>query len=292
MRPLWSRGWWAKIALALAALAASTLWYIHSRPDPARPALWQIDGPHGERGWLFGTIHALPHAAAWHGAKVDRALAASDRLVVEVARLNDDSATASAFTALAHSPGQPPLDARVPPSLRPALTKALAKLGQSPQDFTDTKSWAAALILARASDAGEDAGNGIDRALLRAYPRPIIELEGASAQFALFDSLPETAQRDLLNAVISGAHEDDLAQAWRHGDMATIATQTRRGLLAAPSLRQPLYVARNKHWAGMIDAMLRHGQHPFVAVGAAHMAGDAGLPVLLSATGWRVRRIQ
>ena len=279
------------LALGLAALG---WWLAGMIPDPARPALWQIEGPNGARGWLFGTIHALPHRAAWHGPKVDDALAQSDRLVVEVAGLNDDAATARTFAALAHTPGLPPLDARVPVALRPALAKALAEAGRGAQDFTDTETWAAALILAQASDTGTDTGNGIDRALLREYPRPIVELEGAQAQLSAFDQLPEPAQRDLLNAVIAGTRDDDvgLAEAWRRGDMATIAAQTRRGILAAPSLRQALYTARNRRWAAIIEAMMRHGQHPFVTVGAAHMAGDAGLPVLLAADGWRVRRIQ
>jgi len=281
---------WLPLAAALAMLAT---WFVQSRPDPARPALWQVDGPHGARGWLFGTIHALPHRAAWHDGTVDAALAASDHLVVEVAALNDDAATARSFAALAHTPGLPPLDARVPPALRPALAKAMAKAGRGPQDFTDTETWAVALILAQADDTSGDTGNGIDRALLHAYTKPVVELEGASTQLSVFDRLPEPAQRDLLNAVLAGSHEDgDMAEAWRRGDMATIANQTRRGMLAVPSLRMALYTARNQRWAAMIEAMMRQGQHPFVAVGAAHMAGDSGLPALLAAHGWRVRRVQ
>ena len=147
------RAKWLALAAALAMLAA---WHVHSRPDPARPALWQIEGPNGARGWLFGTIHALPHRAAWHGPKVDDALAQSDRLVVEVAGLNDDAATARTFAALAHTPGLPPLDARVPVALRPALAKALAEAGRGAQDFTDTETWAAALILACVAACGSN----------------------------------------------------------------------------------------------------------------------------------------
>ncbi len=280
------------MALALAACAPT--------PDPAHPALWRVDGPQGQRGWLFGTIHALPRPVLWRSATVDAALASSDRLVLEVARIDDDKAIARKFAELSHTPGQPSLDARIAPALRPALDRLLAEERLDPAQFGDTETWAAALALAQHLErrVGNDSGNGIDRALLRAVPgKPVAEFEGADAQFATFDRLPEAAQRELLAAIVSGANtaQDDtlrLAKAWRSGDMAAIEADTRAGLLAWPDLREALFVARNRAWVGQLAAMLDHRQHPFVAVGAAHMAGPAGLPAMLTQRGYRVTRLQ
>ena len=113
----------------------------------------------------------------------------------------------------------------------------------------------------------------------------------------LFHGLPEPSQRALLGAVVAGAASakadaDAMAQAWRRGDMALIERNTHTGMLADTALRQTLFVARNQAWAADIATRLSRGAHPFVAVGAAHMAGPDGLPALLATRGFTVRRVE
>lgn len=280
-------------ALAILLLAACA-----PEPQPAKPALWRVEGAGGEWGYLFGTIHSLKRPALWQSGKVGPALAQSDRIVVEVAKLSDQAGLSKTFAALSKTPGLPPLSARVEPALRPRLEEAMQKVGARESNFTDVETWAAALSLARAGQSADDAANGIDRAVeTAAKGRPVVELEGAASQLGIFDRLPEKEQRDLLAAVLrdGGAIDSesgDLAEAWRKGNMALIAGETRKGLLADPELREALYIARNRAWTERLSAMLVRREHPFVAVGAAHMAGDEGLPAMLAAKGFKVTRIQ
>jgi len=291
---VFNRGWAALgLALGLAAcLAACT------RTDPANPALWRVDGPRGRHAWLFGTIHALPQPAAWRTPRVAAALGDADLLLVEIADLNNDGATRAIYARLAHSPGQPPIETRVSPALRPALGHLIEEAGLTSAAFADTETWAAALMLGHAAQGpDEDAGNGVDRALLKANHLPVGELEGAQKQLGLFDTLPETAQRAMLDSVVADApraveETRQLAQAWRRGDMDWIARETTGGMLADPTLREVLYRRRNLAWADAIGARMAAGEHPFVAVGAAHMAGAQGLPALLAARGFRVTRVE
>lgn len=277
-------------ALSLALAGALALAACSPAPVPARPALWQVTGPHGEQAWLFGTIHALPRPAAWRSATIAGALQQADRIVVEVTAVD-----AAAFAELARTPGQPPLSSRVPPRLRARLAQQLKTAGLDEHRFADLETWAAAMTLAQANAKGMDPANGIDRAIIAlADKRPVVELEGTRGQLAIFDRLSEAEQRDLLAAVVADPSQssDNPAQAWLTGDMAAIERETHRGLLADPELRAALFTGRNHTWANKIAAMLAGGQKPFVAVGAAHMAGADGLPALLAARGLSVKRVQ
>ena len=264
-------------------------------PEKVTPALWQVDGAHGARGYLFGTIHALPREVDWRSARVTAALAGSDSLVLEIARLDDDAATAAVFARLARTPGQPLLSQRIAPPLRPALAAVLRRTGLFETEFGATETWAAALTLAQRLRGATSTGYGIDRALLNAgHDKALGELEGAETQLGIFDSLPESEQRDLLGAVVAGADDEpgSVVAAWSTGDMAAIERETRSGMLGDPELRAALLVNRNKAWTGRIVALLTQGEHPFVAAGAAHMAGPDGVPALLAAQGYKVTRVQ
>lgn len=284
------RRFWGLLLLALAACAP--------KPQPANPALWIVQGARGEAAWLFGTIHSLDRPALWRSAVVESALAQSDTIVVEIDDVGDDTAMAGAFAKLAGSRGLPPLSSRVSPESRAALDALLDKGGMTESQFAGTETWAAALVLARVGTGRLDSANGIDRAVIEAADgKHLVELEGAEGQLGLFDALPEKEQRDLLEAVVKDAgsivaESNRLAEAWRNGDMAAIEKETRRGMLADAELRQALFTGRNRAWATQIAAMLGKRVKPFVAVGAAHMAGPDGLVALLEAKGYRVMRIQ
>ena len=289
-----------KVRFLAAALGLLALAACGKAPEKVTPALWQVDGPKGERAWLMGTIHALPAPVDWHSAPIDQALAASDGLILEVAAVDDDARTARIFASLAQSPGLPPLDQRIASDLRDDLAKDLKANGLDAAKLSGTETWAAALMLAQALQGAveADSANGIDRALVKAAKdKPVSEFEGAERQLRLFDALPEAQQQALLAAVVKGADQarDEsrrIETAWKKGDMAAIAATDHTGMLADPALRQVLLVGRNQAWSEQLVLLLGRGRKPFVAVGAAHLAGSDGLPALLEARGYKVRRIQ
>ncbi len=280
------------LALALAACKPAT------PPKPAQPALWEVSGKLGERAWLFGTIHALPYRVQWRSAKVDAALVAADEVVLEIAAIDDQRGLEQAFGRLAQTPGLPPLLDRVAPAQRASLARLLRDNHVDSDQFRTVETWAAALILARELAGEENAAYSIDREILAAANgKKIGEFEGAARQLSIFDRLPEADQRDLLTATVAEAaapatDDNRIVRVWAKGDMAAMARETGTGLLADPELRSALLVGRNRDWVLRLESRLKRGGRPFVAVGAAHLAGPDGLPAMLAAHGYTVVRVQ
>jgi uncharacterized protein YbaP (TraB family) len=82
---------WLALRGALALLGALAAG-CKPEPVPAKPALWEVAGPEGQHGWLFGTIHALPRPAAWRSPAIDAALRQADLICVEIAQVGDSAA--------------------------------------------------------------------------------------------------------------------------------------------------------------------------------------------------------
>jgi len=262
------------------------------------PILYELSDSSGEtRGWLFGTIHSLPSDLQWRTEALNSAIKNADSLVVEIADLENETGLRSTFTQLATTADQPNISQRVPAIKRPALSALLNKANFRPSDFRDIETWAAALILAQASDSSDGAA-GADRVILREFRgRPIHEFEGALRQLSIFDQLPESEQSDLLVGVIEEDalrehNPNRLRRAWLAGDEAALVDATTSGLMADPELREALLVDRNQAWIDPLVRILNRGDKVLVAVGAAHIVGEDGLPQLLSQRGYEVHRIQ
>lgn len=293
------------VLLLVAALAL--LSSCHKKPEPAPPAprvaLWEIRDPdHPDapaRGWLFGTVHALPEGTQWRRPDIDKALASADRLVLEIAEPLNQTVAGEALARMAYTPGLPPPSQRVGAPFRKALSSVYDSLGMSDENFRDEESWAVALQLAAIAGQrhGMDPDRGAEPELRRlAGNKPVAGLETIDGQFGVFDRLPDRAQRVLLEQVANEAanntdDEEDMVALWLRGDDLGIARESLTGFLADPIVRGALLTGRNVNWADQLDVMLKSGARPFVAVGAAHVSGSDGLPRMLTARGWKIRRL-
>lgn len=279
-------------ALWLASCGAPEAVSDREWPAPS-PALWEVVAPDGDKAWLFGTVHALPDNVEWRTPAFEVAFAAADLLVVEIAELGDTAQSFPVFQRLAYSDGLPPLTRRVTGTDLAAVEALLERAGASESDYAGMETWAAAIVLSGGVRLGDPA-NGVDRALL-ASGKQTEGLESFEQQFRVFDTLPQAEQADLLVAVAREATGSDPAAAlehWLEGDLAALEALANAGMLGDPELRAALLDARNRAWLARIVPLIDDGRQPFVAVGAAHMLGSGGLPALLAARGFTVRRLQ
>lgn len=292
---------WAVIPALLLGMAVA--WMERVKPAPApdtRVALWQIEDKTGAvRGYMFGTVHALPPDTPWLRPAIGEALAKSDRLVLEIAEPLNQKTAGEALADLAGTEGLLPPSQRLAPAYRAKLAKVYRKLGLSDADFADTESWAVALQLAAIAGqkAGADPDSGAEPALRKlAGNKAVAGFETIHSQFGVFDALPARQQQVLLQEVTVEAASDkdeeaDMVALWLKGDDLGIAREANEGFLADAGLHQALLTDRNRAWADQLDAMLKAGGKPFVAVGAAHLAGSDSLQRLMMARGWTIRRV-
>ena len=287
------------VALGLLLLAAC-----QPAPAPApapQVALWAIgqSGNDTIHGWIIGTVHALPPGTVWRRPAIDAAMASADRLVMEIGEPLDPRIAGTALARLAMTPGLPPPSARLDPAGQKALLATYQMLGLDDARFHDEESWAVALqISALASQkAGAEASDGVEPQLrARMAGKPVMGLETVDSQFAIFDALPPRSQDRLLADVAREAtdHRDSDAQMlnlWLKGDELGLTREANSDFLADPTLHEALLTARNRAWTAQLDSLLRSGARPFIAVGAAHVSGRDGLPVMLRARGWTIKRV-
>ena len=272
--------------------------------DPhARPALWEIDDADGmPHGYLFGTVHLLPKGVDWRSDRLTAAMDRSDALVIEVLGADDARKLAGAFKHLAFSPGLPPVAARLPADLRDELDRAKEGIGMAGLMLNGMESWAAALTLASAQHEklGLDRAQGVETRLqvrFAAQKKPIHGLESIDEQLGAFDRLPEPEQRRMLKDVVSDTSDvraefERLLRAWASGNEDVLTEASQGGMMDAPNIREAVLVARNRIWAARVDAMLKRGETPFVAVGAGHLVGPDNVREMLEAKGYRVKRVQ
>ncbi len=261
------------------------------------PLFYEIANAEGEiEGWILGTIHALPDGTKWRTPAIDVAIEQADHLLVEIANLDDQSSIAATFGELATAPDSGPLFLRVRPELRAPLDEMIELSEIPPAQFSDTETWAAALLIARVGAVGNPR-NGVDRFLIHMFEdRGVVGFEEAAEQLGIFDQLAPQDQRDLLEGTVSEwmkSRENPgwLTQAWLSGDLAALEEATASGIMADKELRDALLVNRNSRWMPALLSNLRQTDTVFVAVGTAHIIGPDGLPALLEPHGYSVRRI-
>lgn len=287
-------------------------------PAAAAPALWKF-GDADTTVYLFGTIHALPPGYAWEDERIRKAMDASDTLVIETLVDKDPRAMAALFPPPDNS--LPPIVERVKPEARPAFEALLAKAKVDPATLNRMPTWQACFVLmgAMMRDLGVQREAGVEDGLTNAFAAPaasaapaetgqsstlpasaatkkIEGLETVADQLAMFSTLSEADQREMLTSFATGKSNarsdyDRLLKAWSSGDEAGIARMFDEDEDLTPHLREILLRKRNANWAAWLKQRLDKPGTVFVAVGAGHLAGPLSVQKMLAAEGIAVEKV-
>jgi uncharacterized protein YbaP (TraB family) len=261
-----------------------------------RGLLWKIEVPGERPSYLFGTIHADDPRVTALPAPVSRALSGADRFVMEA--LLDGTAMEEMAKAMYFDDGRT-LEQIAGRDLYAATLKALSARGVPAADVEKQKPWAAVMAL---SLPPPTSGQFLDLVLATRSAqqgKPIAGLETMQEQIAVFDDMPMADQVALLRETVRHLPQLDkdmqeLIQAYLARDLRRIAQIGGKHEPGEEQLYRRimgrLLTQRNARMAQRLMPFLKQG-NSFIAVGAAHLAGDDGLLQLLENAGYRVTPI-
>jgi len=256
--------------------------------------------------YVFGTIHVGKAEFYPLNMATIRALTSSAFLVVE-ADTQDQAAVTKRITELAMLPSSSSLDQYLTSILMNKVTRLLEKYQFPKERAIQMKPWMLASTLAtlEAKHSGYDPGWATETFLLgfaKAQKKPVIEMEGLSPQFEIFNGLPAGKQLAFLEETIDEIEKGSverrttvLADAWARASAVDLE-KTRQDLRQSQSTFGKFFSTkmldeRNVTMAAHIEDYLHSGKPHFVAVGVLHLVGEKNIVDLLKRRGYLVREL-
>ena len=267
---------------------------------PEGPALWKVSDE-DTTIYLFGTVHALDPSVVWYDAEIDGALKSSDTVVTEI--LMDPSSEAAmqqmAMQRAVFTDGTT-LRSLLNEEQTAAYEAALGKLGVPAPAFDAFEPWMAGLTLTMLPliQQGYDPNSGVDKVILsKAGDTPKAALETAEFQLGIFDNLPQDQQIEFMMAAVEDLDDvkttlDAMVAEWLEGDADGLVAIMNEGMEESDFADAILY-DRNANWAEWIDTRLETTPGTvFIAVGAAHLAGEKSVQDYLAERDIETTRVQ
>lgn len=285
---------------ALAQAPAAAVTTPAPRADGAGPALWVIRDADSTI-YLFGTVHVLRPTTAWGSDTVDDAFDSATRLILEVANPDDQAAAMPLIQQYGISPATP-LSSLLTVDELASLDVAARSMGMTAAQMDPLRPWLAALTLSVAplTKAGYDPQSGVDlllKARAEAAGMPVSGFETIDEQLRILASFPEAGQLAFLRSTLEDMEDasgelDKLVTAWAAGDVEAIEVVGVTPMRDESELMyQSILVNRNVNWAGQIETLLEGSGTVFIAVGAAHLAGDDSVQAKLAERGITAERL-
>ena len=261
------------------------------------PAMWVVRDADSTL-YLFGTVHLLRPTTGWGTDRVDAAFDSADRIVFEISNPDDQAAVIPLIQQHGISLATP-LTSLLTPEEVADLDAAAQTIGLSAAQMDPFRPWFAALTLSVAplAKAGYDPASGVElllKARAEAAGKPVSGFETIDEQIRILAGFPEEAQLEFLRATLEDYENatvelDKLVEAWAAGDVEAIETIGVEPMReSSEELYQALLVRRNTNWANQIQTMLEGSGTAFIAVGAAHLAGDDSVQEILEQRGVEV----
>ncbi|MEI9928713.1 MAG: TraB/GumN family protein [Sphingomonas sp.] len=287
-----------RIRAEMARVAASQNYQPH-------PAIWRISD-RDTTIYLFGTVHSLPPGFRWRNPGLEAVVVRADSLLLE--SVDDANSKVSFLDGISKEAAgaMPPLLDRVSHRYRAKLAQIQSLLPpEAIKEMDSEPTWLAAMGVGFVRDLmmGDMPGQGADDWLeqhFRAIGRPVEAIENSHNVVAKINSVPEAAQRMMLEAALAApdrthAELDAPAQAWAQGQVGIDSPLMiqRTDLDPSGALNDPLLAERNAAWVEYLLGRLRQGPRHDPVRGGRGAFRRAGIGDRPAPEAWRfVERVQ
>ena len=287
--------------VALSSLLAAAVVFAAAGDAPeifSKGLLWKIEKTNTQPSYVFGTIHLDDARVTNLPAPVKKTLASSNSFTMEM--IIDETGTQKFAESMLLDEGGD-LKVLLGEPLYTKTAEAMREYGMPSEISARFKPWA--LMLTLILPKGRQ-GVIVDDVLYQQalqQHKSVHQLESIEEQISVFDGLPMEVQVGLLKQTVD--HQDlipgmveksiqaylkrDIGAMWEINN-SMMEDEADKNLNDA-FLQRVLY-DRNKRMAERMQPLLAEGG-AFIAVGALHLYGKAGVLSLLQSRGYKVTRI-
>lgn len=295
----------AFVGLALWAVLAQSVVWAGSGPEEPRGFVWKATRG-AQRVILVGTIHVGRAEFVGLPAAIERRAQQAAVIAVEADVSNAQAAVEATQRYALYGAGEAALGERLSADLWRRLKALLPRYGMNPAMVGRMKPWFVAmnLTLAELARLGLTSAQGTERylfALAEQTGKPVVEIEGMTAQLKLLDSALPSQQEAFLEQAISAIEQNEaqreaqtIVRAWARADalaMERLLEKLRARAQTNAADRFMFDQVLEGRNPGMLRAIERYGASGrlhLVAVGSLHYFGPNGIVDGLRKRGWTV----
>jgi hypothetical protein len=262
--------------------------------------LWSIK-TQSNKIFLLGSIHVLKQETYPLDPAIERAYAASERIIFEtdIAAMQDAAMQTKMLELGMYPAGQNLFD-NIARDTRQQLEKKMSALGLPLESFSRFKPWFVALTLTtlELQRLGYNSQYGIDMYFFgkaQSGGKEIGFLEPPEYQIDLLGNMTGKDQNDFLKQTLKdleliGELAGDLVNSWKSGNADKLHELLHRSFKDYPNLNDRLLIQRNLKWVKEVEEAMRQNKNVLFVVGAGHLVGPESVVDLLRKNGHEVKQ--
>lgn len=256
--------------------------------------LWKISGKNAQTSYLYGTMHLMCPSDIVLSNPLNKAFESAEQLYLEI-NIDDPAVMREAMTAIVMKDNQS-LDSLIPKSTYDSISTTFQQLSGIPLMFMKRMQ---PMLIMSAIYPGllKCPVDGWEKQFISKAKQqniPILGLETVQDQVNAFSKIPYKTQALMLVSTLNNTDStkksfEKMVSIYKSKDLTALAAMVNEDNDFS-SYEEDLLTVRNNNWIAVIEKSIA-SKKTFIAVGAAHLAGNNGVIHLLRKQGYKVEPV-